>query len=72
MKKFEAKNLKIPHMGWNNITIKDGSLPCFSDIRSGEDFYFVHSYQLLRLMKIISLPQRTMTVDLPQLWGRAT
>jgi glutamine amidotransferase len=38
----DDKNLKIPHMGWNEVNFKrdDGK---FSDL-NGEDFYFVHSY----------------------------
>lgn len=37
--------LKVPHMGWNSINLKqtDG---IFSGIRDGSYFYFVHSYYL--------------------------
>ncbi|HZU88293.1 MAG TPA: imidazole glycerol phosphate synthase subunit HisH [Stellaceae bacterium] len=35
--------LKIPHMGWNDITIA-GTHPLFDGIRSGDHAYFVHSY----------------------------
>jgi glutamine amidotransferase len=36
-------NIKVPHMGWNNIEIiKDGGI--FKGIKDGEHFYFVHSY----------------------------
>jgi len=38
-------NLKVPHIGWNNIEIKKQT-PLFKGIVSGEDFYFVHSYNL--------------------------
>lgn len=34
---------KVPHMGWNDITIKT-SHPCFDGISDGDYFYFVHSY----------------------------
>lgn len=40
------KNLKIPHMGWNTLKIKDNSShPVLQDL-SGTDphFYFVHSF----------------------------
>ena len=38
-----SQNLKIPHMGWNNLTIyKDNSL--FDNISLDDQFYFVHSY----------------------------
>ncbi len=35
---------KIPHMGWNSVTIEKTDDPLFSGINSGEYFYFVHSY----------------------------
>lgn len=38
-----GKNVKIPHMGWNKVHIVRQS-PLFENIRSGEYFYFVHSY----------------------------
>jgi imidazole glycerol-phosphate synthase subunit HisH len=36
-------NLKVPHMGWNQVKHENNSL-LFSGIPSGENFYFVHSY----------------------------
>lgn len=36
-----APGKRIPHMGWNNIHIKDDTY--FKDI-PGSDFYFIHSY----------------------------
>lgn len=38
--------LKIPHMGWNSITIKK-DLPLFQGIEDGSFFYFVHSYYVV-------------------------
>lgn len=35
--------LKVPHMGWNNLTI-DNDHPVFDGIQSGDHTYFVHSY----------------------------
>ncbi|HBQ63571.1 MAG TPA: imidazole glycerol phosphate synthase subunit HisH [Clostridiales bacterium] len=37
--------LKIPHMGWNSISIQK-SCPLFEGIADGTYFYFVHSYYL--------------------------
>ena len=37
------KNLKLPHMGWNNISINQKS-KLFSGIENESHFYFVHSY----------------------------
>jgi imidazole glycerol phosphate synthase glutamine amidotransferase subunit len=36
-------SMKVPHMGWNSIDLAKDS-PMFSGIRSGDFFYFVHSY----------------------------
>ena len=39
----EKSKLKVPHMGWNQVQ-QNGNNPLFSGIKSGENFYFVHSY----------------------------
>jgi len=36
-------NLKIPHMGWNDLNIATPH-PVFDGIKNGEHAYFVHSY----------------------------
>ncbi|GBD36679.1 Imidazole glycerol phosphate synthase subunit HisH [bacterium HR36] len=42
--RFDSGNgLKVPHMGWNQIT-HDGQCPLFDGITSGSYVYFVHSY----------------------------
>lgn len=38
--------VKIPHMGWNSITIKTKA-PLLHDIPDGSYFYFVHSYYVI-------------------------
>jgi len=35
--------LKVPHMGWNGVTVQR-TAPPLRGIASGEQFYFVHSY----------------------------
>jgi glutamine amidotransferase len=40
---FADRVLKIPHMGWNELTIKKPH-PLLRNVRSGDEFYFVHSY----------------------------
>ncbi len=35
--------LRVPHMGWNEVTIKNEH-PVLSGIKSGEHFYFANSY----------------------------
>lgn len=40
-------NLKIPHMGWNELVIPDNPHPFLQGIASGMHVYFVHSYHLV-------------------------
>jgi glutamine amidotransferase len=42
--KMEQKNLRVPHMGWNNIDIKKQK---YFDTLQGKDFYFIHSYHFI-------------------------
>lgn len=44
--KVDEKKYKIPHIGWNDITIRIAK-PLFDDIPSGIDVYFVHSFHLV-------------------------
>ncbi len=41
--KFRSRNVKVPHMGWNDLRIVKKH-PVLKGIKSGEYFYFVHSY----------------------------
>lgn len=43
--KFDAKEVKIPHMGWSEVFHEQAEL-LFKDIKDGEYFYFANSYYL--------------------------
>jgi imidazole glycerol-phosphate synthase subunit HisH len=43
---FRDKGLKVPHMGWNDITFQNGGSRLFEGIPENSDFYFVHSYYI--------------------------
>jgi glutamine amidotransferase len=46
VKRFVKKadsNMKIPHMGWNNVE-QNSSHPLWSNVKNNDRFYFVHSY----------------------------
>ena len=43
IKDINKENLKIPHMGWNNVKIEKKH-ELFSGIKDKQFFYFVHSY----------------------------
>jgi glutamine amidotransferase len=40
---LKSDTLRIPHMGWNGLTIKNDH-PILEGVKLGADFYFVHSY----------------------------
>ncbi len=35
---------KLPHMGWNSIKIINETEPLFNNLKTGDRFYFLHSY----------------------------
>lgn len=44
---FDNKNVKVPHIGWNEVHINEShQSPIFKGISNKADVYFVHSYFL--------------------------
>ena len=41
---LKNQNMKVPHMGWNNLTFQNGDCPILKGIKNDFDVYFVHSY----------------------------
>lgn len=57
--KFNVHNTikyKVPHTGWNNISIKKES-PLMIGIQQGSSFYFIHSYHYITNDKSIVLSE---------------
>ena len=42
--RFRNSGLKVPHIGWNQVEIKNKRCPLFNGIADDTFFYFVHSY----------------------------
>ena len=42
--KMKKDKIKVPHMGWNNITFENGDCPILAGIKNDSDVYFVHSF----------------------------
>lgn len=43
VKQFDSSQVKVPHMGWNKVEYKSQN-KLFSNIQSGEHFYFANSF----------------------------
>lgn len=43
---LKDRSLKIPHMGWNDLALKQDH-PLLDGIGTGDDVYFVHSYHFI-------------------------
>ena len=39
-----SQNLKIPHMGWNNLSVNSKTSNLLHNVTEEDQFYFVHSY----------------------------
>jgi len=53
--KFENKELKVPHMGWNTIQVINEKNPLLREMTSKDRFYFVHSYYAKTIEKKTSI-----------------
>jgi imidazole glycerol-phosphate synthase subunit HisH len=42
--RFAANGLKVPHMGWNQLRIRQPGCPLLAGVEEGSYVYFVHSY----------------------------
>ena len=48
VEKFKPEpGITIPHMGWNQLQVKDRSLPLWQDLPENPWLYFVHSYYVV-------------------------
>jgi glutamine amidotransferase len=68
-------NLRIPHVGWNDVKIYDERNAITVGIESGSDFYFVHSYAFTDIDPGLVLGTVHYGVDIPvivrsgNVWG---
>jgi len=40
----DGRPINVPHMGWNQVRLKDPDDPLFKGVAKDAEFYFVHSY----------------------------
>lgn len=58
---FRGENLKVPHMGWNQIRFSD-QCPMYQNVANGSNVYFCHSYYV-RLNETSDAPYCASTTD---------
>ncbi|MGZ8202077.1 MAG: imidazole glycerol phosphate synthase subunit HisH [Burkholderiales bacterium] len=46
--------LKVPHMGWNELTIVDGTAPLVRDVSPATAVYFLHGYHFVPAPESVS------------------
>lgn len=44
VRKINAPELKVPHMGWNSLDFSEPRLPLYDGLNEHPYVYFVHSY----------------------------
>lgn len=47
VEKIDFPELKVPHMGWNDLIIKNDQHPLLKEISNGDHFYFANSYRFI-------------------------
>lgn len=40
----DLSDLRVPHMGWNGVTVKQTTHPLVKELKADSRFYFAHSY----------------------------
>ena len=71
--KLPAKDLRLPHMGWNELVFTPDSHKLLTGLQQGDHAYFVHSYALTagRAQDIIATTDYGAS-KLSRWWPRAT
>ena len=65
-----GRNLKIPHMGWNNLKVYKTNHPILNNISELEQFYFIHSYYLNTQKKDQILADTNYNHKIPAIIGK--
>ena len=60
--KNETKNLKVPHVGFNQIKFNK-KIDLLKDIQNNSDFYFDHSYRITKFMNILDIFECNYGID---------
>lgn len=47
VEKISEEQIRVPHVGWNNLKIVDEDHPLFDFCKKNIDYYFVHSYRYI-------------------------
>ena len=67
---YIGRNYKIPHMGWNNLQIKEKNHPVLKNINEHEQYYFVHSFALYTKKNNEIMAYTTYNQKIPAIIGK--
>jgi len=67
---FVNNSIKVPHMGWNELTIKGAGHPVLYGLNNGDHAYFVHSFSLQGVQKDLVLATTNYGRDIAAIVGR--
>jgi len=63
-------SLKIPHMGWNELSVRAPGHPLLAGIADGDHAYFVHSYRIAPADPALTLAAADYGGEVPAVVGR--
>ena len=67
---YLGRNYKVPHMGWNNLQIKEKNHPVLENISENEQYYFVHSFALYKYKLDEIIAYTTYNHKIPAIIGK--
>ncbi len=66
----DGRNYKIPHMGWNSLSLKQPEHKMLSSLTQGISTYFVHSYYFQHLADEYVLATTDYSDEIPAIIGK--
>ena len=62
---LDKEQVKVPHIGWNNLNITNKSSKLLSGVHDGSWVYFVHSYRIVSQEKEMTMATTEYGIEFP-------
>jgi imidazole glycerol-phosphate synthase subunit HisH len=62
---LDKKQVKVPHIGWNNLNITNKSSKLLNGVNDGSWVYFVHSYRIVSQEKEMTMATTEYGIEFP-------